>query len=367
MDTTHCITDAQWLRFADGSLSREERQAMLDHIGQCELCADIADGILAMPDAKALHSRVDAINTRVDALTQNKTKKLPVFWYWSAAAVLLLAAGLAWMVLNQPLENKVAQKPEVTETKHDTVITQTTPVEVKKDEKTVVAKHTEMPKWNRTDEVAERSVTENLKVPVNQEESGLDDMTVTEDTKGVTTANGSGAVHADTVYAIQPAPSVAEDKKTVTPAGENSYSVKETEAASNKQTRRAESMAKNRKKKAESNPAPANVNNRNNADAYDEEAAAKDYKKPLDYRATDSILLHASRTYYDEKNYAQSLQSISEILKRPNSVYYEDALFQQARSLIALNRKDAARSVLTKVVGLNGKWKAEAEALLKTL
>ena len=104
MDQQFCITDKLWLGYSNKTLSQTEIDIIQHHVETCEICSDIKDGIDAMAKPKNLGQTVTAINNKVDELVEPK-RKLGVFWYWSAAAVLIFGIGLSWFWVNttQPI------------------------------------------------------------------------------------------------------------------------------------------------------------------------------------------------------------------------------------------------------------------------
>jgi hypothetical protein len=128
------LTQETLLLYVFGPLENEARQAIEQHLEDCEMCRDAAEGIallgtkehavsaLAMTDAK-LMERLEVLKQKVtrdgrEALMNQKTNNEPVKlkaekpqrrigWYrYAAAASLLLVVGSAFWFFNQTMQNQ---------------------------------------------------------------------------------------------------------------------------------------------------------------------------------------------------------------------------------------------------------------------
>jgi hypothetical protein len=128
------LTQETLLLYVFGPLENEARQAVEQHLEDCEMCRDAAEGIallgtkeqavstLAMADAK-LMERLEVLKQKVtrdgrEALMNQKAENEPVKlkvekpqrrigWYrYAAAASVLLVVGVAFWLFNQTMQNQ---------------------------------------------------------------------------------------------------------------------------------------------------------------------------------------------------------------------------------------------------------------------
>lgn len=129
MDTTHCISNTIWEGYAQKTLSRADMLTLQKHAEGCELCADIKEGIDSLAKAETLSQTVAQINADVDEYLKPKRKRLSVFWFSSAAAVVLVTLGIVWYSMPVLPSQQVAQnstKPQQESTIIDTSSQKTT-------------------------------------------------------------------------------------------------------------------------------------------------------------------------------------------------------------------------------------------------
>jgi hypothetical protein len=115
MDTTKCIENNIWETYANNTISEANLIYMENHVKTCELCADVKEGIDAMLVPSLLVNRVDKVNREVDDIIKQKNKIKPLYWYWSAAAILFISFGLVWYN-SQNLNNEFAENKTKNET-----------------------------------------------------------------------------------------------------------------------------------------------------------------------------------------------------------------------------------------------------------
>lgn len=107
MDATKCLSNTQWELYSQQKLSLQELYLLRSHAAACEICADIKEGIDHMNNASNLVQTVSRINDRIDdKLGFKRTAVIPMYFWLSAAAVLVIGIGILFFPL--PKEESVA-------------------------------------------------------------------------------------------------------------------------------------------------------------------------------------------------------------------------------------------------------------------
>ena len=75
----------------------------------------------------------------------------------------------------------------------------------------------------------------------------------------------------------------------------------------------------------------------------------------------------AGMCYYHLEQYDSSIVKFDQCLKEVSTIYFEDALWYKANSLIKLNERKSAKAILKKIISLKGKYQNSANKLLTTL
>ncbi len=115
MDATECLNNTQWEAYSQGKLAAQEHALMQSHMLTCELCADIKEGIDAMANPDQLVHIVGKLNTAIDKqLATKKARILPIYYWLSAAAILLVSLSVLFFQLPQEsLLTSAAIEPEL--------------------------------------------------------------------------------------------------------------------------------------------------------------------------------------------------------------------------------------------------------------
>lgn len=172
MDATKCLTNPQWELYSRQKLGVKELELLLSHVNSCEICADIKEGIDSMQDSAALVQTVSKINTRIDSKVGLKqTKSIPIYFWLSAAAVLVIGIGILFFPL--PKEESVAVINETTSP------TSLLPLSDAKPEKQVLVQPKEVVKPNVKPKVAiERSTKSANQTEENESFSLAEDVSI---------------------------------------------------------------------------------------------------------------------------------------------------------------------------------------------
>jgi tetratricopeptide (TPR) repeat protein len=76
---------------------------------------------------------------------------------------------------------------------------------------------------------------------------------------------------------------------------------------------------------------------------------------------------YAGASNYELKNYTKAIAHLNIVILNKRNTFYEAALWYKGNSLLKLDDRKEAKTILQKVVKQNGKYKQQAETLLKTL
>ncbi len=363
-----CITDPLWIGYSNKTLSQTEIDAILNHAVTCDICADIKEGIDAMSHPATLGKRVNAVNNKVDEYLEAK-QNLSVFWYWSAAAVLVLGIGFSWFILNNKKQiayktndslNLTSQKIESHNSKDESISNPTSPIQ-KEIPLATNDKFNNIPNKVSKEDIAVNEGDANGSSGEVMESLSKTLGTMTFDSVGYATTPVADTVYRgiflafenktrmDDSYSAPPATeSMDKDKKIATSEQVEIVSIDKTTS----KKRKAETSSRN----SASLPAPAsNSNNWNNTNSY---------KNIINY---DSSNLALAITNFNQNNFNLCLQNLETITSNPSSPYYEEGLLIKAKALIKLNKTKQAKTVLKTIISKKGNHKSEAEELLKGL
>ncbi len=378
MDTPLCITNYQWECYSTKTLREPELNFIREHVSGCEICADIKEGIDAMTFSGQLGEQVKALNKAVDSAILAKQKNRITFWYWSAAAMLILGVGLSWMLMNK--KDVIADTTSMTEPTTD-------PTPAKEKEKLPLSLDThkinsdliglteQNSKSKDTEYHWKESNTKALKIreeasPVNAEDTEPSPEVV--DQSKETSANGKAAIALDTL-----APSVAiNTNATMDDAVEkevlfSSETRPDKSKASSvdmadKQIALAKAENKKRKAKGQHETYPASNGNSNNNSNYN--VQSENTKVLLESsNAVDSADYSMAQRNFDSSYFDKCLVNLYFITHNTNSMYFEQGLFLKAKVLIKQNKNEDAKVALNTILLRNRKMQLEAAALLHTL
>ncbi|MBU3663497.1 MAG: tetratricopeptide repeat protein [Bacteroidetes bacterium] len=99
MDTTKCLSDALWIDYSKGLLNANTLAKVQAHAAQCEICADIKEGIDAMKMPNQLEERIASLDQKIeDRFSPKKAKVIPLMnWVVAIAAILIAVVGLIYL------------------------------------------------------------------------------------------------------------------------------------------------------------------------------------------------------------------------------------------------------------------------------
>ncbi len=332
MDTTSCIDNTTWEQYAKGGLSKAALAQLNTHVLSCEICADIKEGIDTMKHPALLMDRVGKINAAVDKKTTHKSRTLNR-WYIALAAALLLITGLTWYVTKPDTQQNIAMVDVPVQQKEEIQpLKSTTPAQPKP------APQHENPvqKQRKTTQADDNLAEDRI---ITQDDVKPADSQVEQAT--LSTESG-GAVPEEDADLTQ-TKSLAEPQQ-----------VMKEQVAEAKQKRNVRTSRKSRSVSSIAQPS---------------------YKPTLNHEATnkafyegnriDSIRYFNATALYANSTYDSCVKELLPLTNEPSSFYYESSLLLLSKAYIALNKRVLAMPYLQRVIGLNGKYRNEAETLLK--
>ena len=101
-----CFSEQELLDYISGNLSEDKAKIISNHLDECEICSDVAEGLKIISKSGTFSANVQNLNNRIDNRIQQKKKKHFFTPLRSiAAAVLLLAALGSVFIINQYSKN----------------------------------------------------------------------------------------------------------------------------------------------------------------------------------------------------------------------------------------------------------------------
>ena len=99
MDATKCVSNALWIEYSKGLLNAKTLAEVQAHAAQCEICADIKEGIDAMKKPVQLEEQVASLDQKIeDRFNPKKAKVIPLLnWVVAIAAMLIAVVGLIYL------------------------------------------------------------------------------------------------------------------------------------------------------------------------------------------------------------------------------------------------------------------------------
>lgn len=99
MDATKCVSNALWIAYSKGLLNAKTLAKVQAHAAQCEICADIKEGIDAMKNPVQLEEQIASLDQKIeDRFNPKKDKVIPLMnWVVAIAAMLIAVVGLIYI------------------------------------------------------------------------------------------------------------------------------------------------------------------------------------------------------------------------------------------------------------------------------
>ncbi|OYU96861.1 MAG: hypothetical protein CFE21_00815 [Bacteroidetes bacterium B1(2017)] len=334
MDTTECISNKQWEAYSLGSISKDNLAYMHAHVLECEICADIKEGIDAMANPSQLVQTVTQLNTSIDTKLAPKRATIRPLYYWAAAAAIFIVSTV--LMLQVDTQNTPSQQAIRIEV-------QDTPIIEKPKELALVTPSKQKPKQKAKE----------YKKPV-EIQAVPELMVVDENTRAAV----DNTRKEDIVEVVVKSTSEQDDFVTAPKTAPVTVATEETKYLK-------DSKEKVSSKKAERSIYPSNAasNLSNNAiinqSLSSVEPSFKNTQK-------DSVSLKLAQEQISRNQYDSAHASLVPILSsNPSNPLFEEALWLEAEINKQKGNQEAYRGFLKRIVSLKGKYYKEAEALLK--
>lgn len=312
-----------WEGYAQKTLSPADMLALQRHVDGCELCADIKEGIDSMANPAALPQTVTQINADVDEYLKPKRKKLTILWYSSAAAVVLVALGIAWYNMPVLPSEQVAQN------------------NTQQQESAEIDANSQKLPTKDIEELSSES-TEGKKITEPKAENIADASSIT---------NSSTDDSQNDVDAFSKESGLPQVTTFSTPIDTVSYS-------DDIETPQVVELLK-KESKRDVYPSNMSTNNFNNLNNFDNSIWITSPQQ-------DSIYYANALAFFEEEQYDSCLIALQNIIYSPIP-YNELAALLKAKTLLKQNQPVQAKELLNATVFTDKKRKKEAKTLLKSI
>lgn len=378
MDTSICITNPKWERYSAKTLREKELHSLERHVVGCEICSDIKEGIDAMKNPATLSQRVNQIHEAVDRSLAPSKNKI-VFWYWSAAAVLLISLGISWFLLGKQdivatndTEKTISDQTQIAKPENSDIEKTKTESQLNSSTDTtrvLAERNNEIQSANSGATAAPPSKAEDVEVESSKPAvAATEDMSSNDDakdaeykTKNLSTKTPPVMIPADKEVDMRNTQALDSVRREEMLAKATS---KEEESESRKEKYVVVTTAESVKRKAvKKNTAPRETypaaNNRtDNANSN----VSERYKN-----LPDSTEYRIAQINFDSAQYDKCIANLADISINPNSEYYEQGLLLKAKALLKQNKKEQAKVALKTIISLHKSKEKEAQELLNTL
>lgn len=311
-----CVDNQIWKAYAKNTIGKKDLKYIQNHVSTCEICADIKDGIDAMPKPQKLPKRIKKINAAVDQyiIKKNKTKYIIWFGGTAAAAAICVCVGLVWFLFGLKKEN-IALKTQQKEPLINQIDSLIMP-----------------PPVNETPEKLALNKKTDLKPVVKSKQKRQSENKITESEMVV-------AMHAAEQSAMQDA--VSNDTKEIVVKAES----------------QSENIVSKDSDVAKTNlAAPAMANS--------ESAPMRKSKKSVASAIQTTLYSQAQQTFINSK-FDSCLFYINKI--DSESTIYNDALLLKAQVFIKKNDKEGAKTILNNLIKNKAANSKQAEELLQSI
>ena len=421
---TNCITPDILLAYAEDKLNAEDRHIVEKHLTDCELCSDALEGLSFVKNKSSLPKIFTQINERIDNKIKKKEKNIFYFNFsttsgktlkrLAVAAILILAFGITILFRYFIGENKnkmIAQNFN----NHPTILKQekeTTEkkVEDKAEKAQTIQEQTKGKNENTILTDAENSNLDEVSGEVtfrtqSANDLSQDDIMHKQPSTGfyrageVTTKNSEKANDADkadensvAIPSVNMSNSITQNNQvmadstkamggntgtkttTINQFADNRFEVAKEESQPVQDNKKSAALKKDKAEnsKACSTSAYArNINDQRYSDAV-QKFSNNDYKgcKELmesfikDNQNDLNALYYCGASYYFLGEYDNAIMNFDKVLKNKKCDFYENAQWYQALSYIAKKENKKAEKLLNEIVGVNGKYKTQAQGKL---
>lgn len=387
-----CLSQDDLIRYAKGELSVAEKRVVELHLVDCEICSDAVEG-LELVEKVRLNAIEKELSNRIQMriAADEKGKVIPLYkrWYSMAAAIAAL------IVISVYMANVYQQDADIAQVETKNLPNQIETISPKISTEALTPQEEPMrPPMNTNAQVAEqKAVTAPQMISVDDAEKSTATKFKSNDDKVMEVAQADEVATETIISANEINQSsrkaeyfnktVAEKDIAVAPATASepkplSDTVTSEPLKTNVTAKKSSGVAVTPTPSAFAGSTSNSVTSAFNYTAYD--AGVSAFKSGKYSVALDSMNIvlrsqstntnanfYAGAAQYELKNYAQALANLNIATLNRQGLLYEDALWYKGNTLLKMDNKEEAKSTLKKVVKKNGKYKQQAEMLLKGL
>lgn len=326
-----CPADEVLLRWLRGQIDPRTGQAISQHLKECEVCADVVEGLRRYKRQEVIEMDLAALEKRISKLVKPNFR-VKILTY-AAAAIILVATGIIWVVYSKQLQ----QQPPI-------VIVPETPEQKKADV---------LKKADTTQDQLYAYNTETKTVAPKEE--------IVPSTKEVVKTSDANkkAVRTETVPAsgtsqddLNPKQTESE-KEDVDNAKPNPQGESKDDATSNDENLNEVNVVSVAKRKEASSKKESESKSKTKS------AANENYAK------SDYDLIKEADAYAKQGRYADAVETLDKVSSNKSSPYYEESLWQKAQAQKAQGKKNSYKRTLKQIVDYKGKYAEKAKALLE--
>jgi hypothetical protein len=331
MDATKCIENTKWEAYSQGQLNSKELAQLAGHVADCEICADIKEGIDAMNKPSTLVENVQSIDKKIDKKTKKSYAKIIAITAIVAVAATLLIIGNGFLLMQAEdatihpiLSEKITDANDSVQTETKKILALESPP---KKAKKLVKPYSPTP-----EESIEIEPATNTDMPAQIEDRSVQ----TESLSPQTEDDNSAEV--DLVKALPVA-------------------TKEEVKLQNRDVQKVTTSSKKQKSRA-AGPQISNNNNNNNTNLASE--VVNSYSQ-------DSVRIELAKQLLAAGAYQNGLNALLRVRNDSKSVYYYEALYLSAQLYIGLNQANLSVGLLQEILKTENSFNQKAKVLLETL
>jgi len=371
-----CVGSDVLLKYVKGELSGSERNWVEKHLSTCEMCSDELEGLSLLDDYNKVDSIVDELNTRVDNVIEGNGKVIPAWnFYFRIAASITLILGISTIVYFTAVrktpstmisDNVVGEKPKPSTPQNAEKFETPKEIEkIKRMEKQDFSQSEALKRSEKTTKSEEESKDVDLKyvapVVVDSLKEIVADEKIADDVKLATTdsllpTSESIVTGQVTAEAYSPVKSESVERKKLS----SNKEVSMMDAASGVAASREFSAIETYNFKKES--------------AINLYLKGK-YQNALsifsglnnDFPDNDTIQFYISMNYYHLNRTERAISIFEKLISQRQSIFYNEAKWYYALSLIKYNNTDKAIVILNEIVSSESSFKDLAKEQLKKL
>jgi len=350
-----CITSDMLVKYIKGELSGAERNRIERHLASCEMCSDELEGLSLLDDLDGVGEVERELNSNVDEVLE-MTKVVKAGWslYLRIAASILLLVGTSSVIFYVSFRT-----PKQEMTSESFAFDIAAPSEIKDSSRVFQPKIVAGIAKVESQELAYREATSKRAERLKSKEEGKESSdrylapvvadSITEDVKDSERLTSGMAIAANQIAAEAYAPAKAESEEKNKPFLRSAVSASGISTGSGSK-RISAPRSSSRKRLA--------------FKLYFEE----NYREALlplvslntDFPENDSVQFYTSMCYFNLNQTERSIEGLDNLSRKPNSLFFNDAQWYYALSLIRIGLSQRADSVLRSVVDGNTKYTEEA-------